>query len=356
MRLPNPESSAAGPRRPLNCPCARADEDPMHCARPALRKTRRQPRDLARASAPRLRRKTELGSLVLARPRADAELADLAAGHAAWLHEKLARAGVAVLVPTPAQDPGAPGLAGIAALRELARAAGATGLLLPELRLQAGVLEVRLPLYEVEGGALLAAPRASAPLATLGSACEDTARQLFERLGVAGQRDAGGGSAGARRAGLLGTRAASPRGRRLRARLARSRGQALPDGDADPRGHRGAGQERRHPADRAGARARAHRRRPRRLDAARARARARRARGAASRSARPAGCGAGPARARRWARRPALARSGCSRSGPTTPSCSSSWAISRCCRATSRARAPRSRAAPSSTRPLRCPS
>jgi len=124
------------------------------------------------------------GGVLVARPRADAELADLAAGHAAWLHEKLARAGLAVVVPDRAQDPGAPGLAAIAALREIARAAGATLLVLPELRLRDGVIEIRLPLYAVDTGALLAAPNASAPLATPGTACEDTASRLLERLDV----------------------------------------------------------------------------------------------------------------------------------------------------------------------------
>jgi tetratricopeptide (TPR) repeat protein len=126
----------------------------------------------------------EAADVLLARPRADTELADLAAGHAAWLHEKLARAGIATVVPSPSQDPGAPGLPAIAALRELGRSAGATLLVLPELRLQAGVLEVRLPVYEIETAALLAAPHASGPLATAGSACEDTASQLLAHLGV----------------------------------------------------------------------------------------------------------------------------------------------------------------------------
>ena len=126
----------------------------------------------------------EAGGVLVARPRADAELADVAAGHAAWLHEKLARASLSVVVPDRSQDPGDSSLQAIAALRELARASGATLLVLPELRLRDGVLDVRLAVYEVETGALVAAPHASAPLATPGTACEDTAARLLERLGV----------------------------------------------------------------------------------------------------------------------------------------------------------------------------
>jgi tetratricopeptide (TPR) repeat protein len=126
----------------------------------------------------------EAGGVLVARPRADAELADVAGGHAAWLNEKLARAGLAVIAPDRSQDPGASGLAAIDALRDLGRNAGATLLVLPELRLRDGVLDVRLALYAVETGALLAAPHASAPLATPGAACENTAAQLLGRLGV----------------------------------------------------------------------------------------------------------------------------------------------------------------------------
>jgi tetratricopeptide (TPR) repeat protein len=126
----------------------------------------------------------EAGDLLVARPRADAELADVAAGHEAWLHDKLARANLGVIAPSRSQDPGASGLPAIAALRELARAGGATLLVLPELRLRDSALHVRLALYAVETGALLAAPHAMAPLATPGSACEDTAARLLERLGV----------------------------------------------------------------------------------------------------------------------------------------------------------------------------
>ena len=124
------------------------------------------------------------GGVLVARPRADAELADLAAGHAVWLHEKLARAGLAVVVEGRQQDPGTPGLAATTALRELAREAGASLLVLPELRLRDGVIDVRLPVYAVETGTLLGAPHASAPLATPGTACQDTAARLLEHAGV----------------------------------------------------------------------------------------------------------------------------------------------------------------------------
>ena len=56
--------------------------------------------------------------------------------------------------------------------------------------------------------------------------------RLLERLERAGERDAAGGAAAARRARRLRPRAPPAGGRRPRARLARSRGQALADGDA----------------------------------------------------------------------------------------------------------------------------
>ena len=124
------------------------------------------------------------GDLLVARPRADAELADVAAGHTAWLNDKLSRAGLSVVVEGRRQDSAASGSPEIAALRDLARASGATLLVLPELRLRDGSFEVRLALYAVESGALLAAPHASASLATPGAACEETAAHLLERLGV----------------------------------------------------------------------------------------------------------------------------------------------------------------------------
>ena len=126
----------------------------------------------------------ETGGVLVARPRADAELNDVAAGHAAWLHARLAGAGLAVVVPDRSQDPGATGAAAIAALRELAARSGASRLVVPELVLRDGVLDVRLALHAVDTGTLLAAPHASAPLASPGPACEDTAMRLLERLEV----------------------------------------------------------------------------------------------------------------------------------------------------------------------------
>jgi tetratricopeptide (TPR) repeat protein len=127
----------------------------------------------------------EAGGVLLARPQADPELADLAAGYALWLSEKLSRAELAVMAAGPAEDSGAGGQPAIAALEEQARASGATVLVVPELRLEAGVFEVRLPVYAVATSSLLGAPHASAPLATLGTACEDTAARLLTQLGVA---------------------------------------------------------------------------------------------------------------------------------------------------------------------------
>ncbi len=124
------------------------------------------------------------GGLLLARPRAEAELADVARGYAAWLHDKLVRSGFAVAVPDRNQDAGASHAEAIGGLRELARRSGASVLVVPELQLHAGTLSVRLLLEAVATGALLAAPQASAPLAAPGSACEDTLLRLFERLEV----------------------------------------------------------------------------------------------------------------------------------------------------------------------------
>ena len=211
-------------------------------------------------------------------------------------------------LPTAVRIPGASSLEAIGALRELARRrrrdpAGRCR----SSALRDGALDVRLALYAVETGALLAAPHASAPLATPGTACEDTAARLLERLGVPAS------AMPAATPPLLDELAASGRAlRRLEAGdLALAwrevEGKLSPTAMRLRERHHGARRTPRYPAGRTRARARDHRRRRRRLDAARAGARAR-ARGAASRSAPPAGGGAGPAGAGRSARRPASSR------------------------------------------------
>jgi tetratricopeptide (TPR) repeat protein len=126
----------------------------------------------------------EPSGLLLARLHPELEVTDLAAGHAYWLHQKLTSAGLAVTAAPALPDTGPRGQQAIAALQAQARAAGAAALILPELRVEGGLLEVRLPLYEVSTGALIAAPRASAPLAEPGGACEETAARLLTQLGV----------------------------------------------------------------------------------------------------------------------------------------------------------------------------
>jgi tetratricopeptide (TPR) repeat protein len=127
----------------------------------------------------------EASGVLVARPRAAPELAELAAGHGAWLQGKLAQAGFAVLTADRKRDAGAPGAAAITRLRELARASGAGVLVVPELHARDGSLAIRLAGYAVDSGLLIDAPQASAPLAAPGSACADTAARLLARLGVA---------------------------------------------------------------------------------------------------------------------------------------------------------------------------
>ena len=122
--------------------------------------------------------------MLVARPRAEAELERRRRGVCGVAARQAAGAGLSIIAPDRSQDPGASTGEALARLRELARASGASLLVVPELALHDGTLDVRLVLQAVETGALLAAPHASAPLAAPGPACEDTTLRLLERLEV----------------------------------------------------------------------------------------------------------------------------------------------------------------------------
>jgi hypothetical protein len=118
-------------------------------------------------------------SLLLAEPRADHELAPLAPGFSLWLARRIEAIGLSV-ESAPADD--------VASAVEAAAARNAAYAVIPDLRLRSGVVQVRLRLYAPGSAKLLAAPSATAPLASIGDACEQTAQGLLGFLGVPEQQ------------------------------------------------------------------------------------------------------------------------------------------------------------------------
>ena len=118
-------------------------------------------------------------SLLLAEPRADHELAPLAAGYSLWLARRIEAIGLSV-ESVPAGD--------VTSAVEQAAVRNAAYAVIPDLRLRSGVVQVRLRLYAPGSAELLAAPNASAPLASIGDACEQTAQGLLGFLGVPQQK------------------------------------------------------------------------------------------------------------------------------------------------------------------------
>jgi len=129
-----------------------------------------------------------IGTVLVAPPSVDPTLDSVAQGLAAWARLRLANAGVPTIsrdamrayTPKSRAEALSP-----EKMMNVAAQLGASHVVFPDLRLTSGEAEVRLRLVATATQQLIAAPRATAPLAAVGEACEDTAVRLFAFLGVA---------------------------------------------------------------------------------------------------------------------------------------------------------------------------
>jgi hypothetical protein len=145
---------------------------------------------LACAFAPRIAdaRAGARGAVLVAPPSVDPTLDSVAPGLTAWVRLRIANAGLPTISrdEVRAQSPSARADAlSPEQMMAVAERLGGAFVVFPDLRLTSGQAEVRLRLVDTAARRLIAAPRATAPLGSVGEACEDTAVRLLASMGVA---------------------------------------------------------------------------------------------------------------------------------------------------------------------------
>jgi tetratricopeptide (TPR) repeat protein len=119
----------------------------------------------------------QIRTLLVATPNTDAASEAIASGFAHWLTLRIASTGLKGRVATPTTPD-------LRSALDQALVTGADYVVVPDLRVDDGQLQVRLRLYGPNSDELLGAARAEAPLASLGEAAAESADALLSQIGV----------------------------------------------------------------------------------------------------------------------------------------------------------------------------
>lgn len=116
--------------------------------------------------------------VLVAEPVADPAVADVARGASLWLAQRFDAVGLGGERAPRGQAPN------LTTALALARAAGAAYVVVPRLHVEHGTVRAQWLLFPAAKPELIAAPRASAPLAEVGDACQPAFAELLVTLGL----------------------------------------------------------------------------------------------------------------------------------------------------------------------------